>query len=427
MNKIAFSGILMMLLGRLVSAELPYLRAERASAVYKVGEIINFRVTGPVSGATYTVCDGVKTSAPAPLADKPVAVKAEKPGFILVTVNCGKKQDGKPAVTYAGAAVEPEKIVPGTPDPADFDEFWRKELTELRSKPMQTKETPVPAKCLPEGLAAYSVTITRGDVTATGFVTFPAGADRRSLPGLLTFLGASKVNAELAGTFCAANGLLVFNLNFHGLENYPVPLADFRKTPEFLAAKRKVAGYRHKFADDPHKYAMRKIFLRTVLAADYLMQKKEFNGKDLVSYGGSLGGCQALVCAALVPQVTACVSQATAMCDHYGAKAGHLPGWPELLRNVPKAEKSAACFDVVNFARRVKCPVYMAVGFIDTTCPPASTYAAYNAIKSPKKMMHTVTSGHGGKCLDPKDTGVFQCWRREILRELTGNGKIQGR
>jgi cephalosporin-C deacetylase-like acetyl esterase len=34
------------------------------------------------------------------------------------------------------------------------------------------------------------------------------------------------------------------------------------------------------------------------------------------------------------------------------------------------------------------------VGFIDTTCPPTSVYAAYNALRVPKKLHFDVLAGH---------------------------------
>ena len=45
------------------------------------------------------------------------------------------------------------------------------------------------------------------------------------------------------------------------------------------------------------------------------------------------------------------------------------------------AEKWAPYFDGANFASRIICPVRVAVGFSDTTCPPCAVYAAYNEIK----------------------------------------------
>jgi cephalosporin-C deacetylase len=34
------------------------------------------------------------------------------------------------------------------------------------------------------------------------------------------------------------------------------------------------------------------------------------------------------------------------------------------------------------------------VGFIDTTCPPTSVYAAYNALKTEKGIYNDIPSGH---------------------------------
>ena len=51
-------------------------------------------------------------------------------------------------------------------------------------------------------------------------------------------------------------------------------------------------------------------------------------------------------------------------------------------------------YDVVNFARRITCPVYFSLGYNDKTTSPTSTYAAYNAISAPKTLNATPTSGH---------------------------------
>ena len=49
----------------------------------------------------------------------------------------------------------------------------------------------------------------------------------------------------------------------------------------------------------------------------------------------------------------------------------------------------------------------MAVGFIDVTCPPSTTYAAYNVLGTKdKQMLHTITGGHGARW-DKSEIGVF--------------------
>jgi cephalosporin-C deacetylase-like acetyl esterase len=47
-----------------------------------------------------------------------------------------------------------------------------------------------------------------------------------------------------------------------------------------------------------------------------------------------------------------------------------------------------------HFAARAKAPGFFTVGFIDTTCPPTTVYAAYNALSTPKEIFPEVASGH---------------------------------
>jgi cephalosporin-C deacetylase-like acetyl esterase len=50
------------------------------------------------------------------------------------------------------------------------------------------------------------------------------------------------------------------------------------------------------------------------------------------------------------------------------------------------------------------------VGFIDTTCPPSSVYAAYNALRSPKTIYNDVLSKH------ENTPGAMAAMREAILR-----------
>ena len=392
------------LLSSFILLAAPQVRATRQSAVYKVGEDIVFNITEPAPGTLYRISDSEKPGKFQKLEGNSVTFKAKKPGFVLLEVKMPKQ---KPSLYYGGAAIEPEKIRPGTTRPDDFDAFWENELKLLRSQPLEVvKKTQVPADKVPAGVVAFDVHVKRGDVLVSGYVAMPANSKAKSIPARLTFNGASKVSANIGSAASAArtSKAIAMNINFHGLEN------SFNKADDIISANRKkVAFYQFLKANDKKEYAMRKIFLRTVVAADYLMSLPEYNGNLAVS-GGSLGGCQSIVCAALVPEVKYCVATASAMCDHMGDKAGHLPGWPKLLARdrTPKgAEAVAPYFDMVNFASRIKCPVIMAVGFIDITCSPASTYAAYNSLTTAnREMKHVVTAGHGS-AWDKKEGSVF--------------------
>jgi cephalosporin-C deacetylase len=121
--------------------------------------------------------------------------------------------------------------------------------------------------------------------------------------------------------------------------------------------------------------------------------------------GASQGGQLTLVTAGLDPRVTAVAATHPAFCDVSGELHGRAGGWPHPFQNDPATGKpsvhatpakiaTAAYFDTVNFARRVKVPGYYTWGYNDEVCPPTSVYAAYNVIKAPKTLGLTLELGH---------------------------------
>jgi cephalosporin-C deacetylase len=99
-----------------------------------------------------------------------------------------------------------------------------------------------------------------------------------------------------------------------------------------------------------------------------------------------------------------------AMCDHTGVAVGRPNGWPQFLAN-PPAEPAANVleavryYDAMNFATRAPCAGIVTVGFIDTTCPPTSVYAAYNALAGQKEI-----------CNDPPSSHAVSAKAREAMR-----------
>jgi len=51
-------------------------------------------------------------------------------------------------------------------------------------------------------------------------------------------------------------------------------------------------------------------------------------------------------------------------------------------------------YDTVNFAKRLRGPVLVALGFNDENCPATSVYSAYNSIRAPKEMVTALEAGH---------------------------------
>jgi cephalosporin-C deacetylase-like acetyl esterase len=151
--------------------------------------------------------------------------------------------------------------------------------------------------------------------------------------------------------------------------------------------------------DDREKSYFLRMLLGCYQAAEYLSSREDFNG-ILVVVGNSQGGMQALATAALHPKVTAVMINVPAGCDHTAPAIGRQPGWPRWWyavdgKDADQVRQTSRYFDLVNFAGRVKCPVLIGGGLIDTTCPPSSVYAAYNQVTGPKEIVPLVGAGHG--------------------------------
>jgi cephalosporin-C deacetylase len=163
----------------------------------------------------------------------------------------------------------------------------------------------------------------------------------------------------------------------------------------------------------------RGMFLRLVRALDFLCAQPEWDGKTVVVYGSSQGGYQAIVAAGLDARVTFLAAGVPAGCDHTGFKAERINGWPKFIATgeQPPANiiEAVRYYDAMNFATRAKAGAVVTVGFIDTTCPPSSVYAAYNNLPG-KKSIHT--DPDAGHTSTPKASEAMRKAVQEHLKAL---------
>jgi cephalosporin-C deacetylase-like acetyl esterase len=82
---------------------------------------------------------------------------------------------------------------------------------------------------------------------------------------------------------------------------------------------------------------------------------------------------------------------------------GRLRGWR------PDWTEALGYYDIVNHAKRVKCPVTISAGLGDYVCPPSGVAILYNNIKSPKSLEVTQGKKHGDFGYKaPKDNQSFK-------------------
>jgi cephalosporin-C deacetylase-like acetyl esterase len=376
--------------------------ADRPDAIYKQGETVTFKIKllldkQPVDDAQVSwmiTKDGVPptTNGKVKLAGGCATVtgKLDEPGFLLCRAGfVGPEKLSRTAL--GGAAIDPLKIKPSLPVPADFDKFWAAQKKKLAAVPVNPRLTPV--KSLVKDVDCFDLQADCIGAPVSGYFAKPAGAKPKSLPAILLVHGAGVNSSNLGGSAgWAQKGLLALDINAHGIPN--------GKPAQFYADLRngELKEYSRRSRESRETIYFLGMFLRLIRALDFLTAQPEWDGRTVVVQGSSQGGFQSLVAAGLDPRVTFFAAGVPAGCDHTGFKAGRVNGWPKFIATgetpPPNVVEAVRYFDAVNFITRSKAAGIVTVGFIDTTCPPSSVYAAYNAIPGKKRIHIDVAAGH---------------------------------
>ena len=150
---------------------------------------------------------------------------------------------------------------------------------------------------------------------------------------------------------------------------------------------------------DPQKMMYRSIFLDTVQLARVVMGLPEVDATRVGAMGGSQGGGLTLACAALEPRIKRAAPIYPFLCDYQRVWEMDLAkdAYNELREFFrafdPRHERQKAIFtrlgyiDCQYLAPRIKSKILMLTGLMDTVCPPSTQFAAYNKIRSPKRMI----------------------------------------
>jgi cephalosporin-C deacetylase len=291
-----------------------------------------------------------------------------------------------------GAVVEPEKFVPGTKRPKDFDEFWKAEKRMLKELPLEVKS--VPYDKTEKGYSCMDMEINcTGPKPARGYFAKPASARPNSLP-IVLYLHA----AGVSGSWCRSrpetainyakmgNGALGFDLNAHGMLNGQ-PDAYYEELE-----KGELKDYAKTGLESKTDVYFRGMYLRLIRTLEFLTSQPEWDGKRILVIGESQGGGQALAAAGLDSRVSAVVATVPAMCDWGGTLAGHKGGWPDPFETSYSQEKMLSAlpyFDDAHILKDSKATIVAEIGLIDATCPAAGIFAAINQAKG-TKIIYTV-------------------------------------
>jgi len=374
------------------------------TGIYKANETVGWTVAAAPGGRvaqgayTYTITENGQRPIRSGVVDlahgsTKIETSLGEPGMVRVeirppagTKDFGDEHTGGPGLIALAAAVDPTRIQPAARRPADFDEFWRSKLDGLAKVPMNavvsSKESGV------DGVSYATFRLDNvGGAHVYGQMAWPRRAGK--FPALVIFqwarppypLEKSWVTAR------AAEGWLAVNVEPHDVPS-DMPQAFYDALPQMLKEYQRIND-----TDREHNYFLQ-MYLGDYRAVEFIATRSEWDGRAIVATGISMGGQQSLVTAALNQRITAVVVNVPAGADASAALHGRDAGYPFWDTTNPRVVETAAYFDVVNFAPRIRVPSMLAMGFLDKVAPSIGIWTAFNQIAGPKEAVPMIDSPH---------------------------------
>ena len=328
------------------------------------------------------------------------------PGYDLLRPELSFSAFAENRVATLGAAVAPTLLKPSVAAPADFDSFWAAQLARLRRIPADPVLTPLPRS--QPGVKLFRVQLESVGSHVQGYLAVP---DRRGkFPALVLYqwAGVYPLQPEWA-TDRAAEGWLTLDVDSHDLP--PDQGTGVPKEYQTIGERSRDTSY---FLD---------MYLRDTRALEYIRSSPRWDGKTVVLTGTSMGGQQSLVTAGLNPgKVTAVLVNEPSGADSNGNLHGRRAGYPFWDSADPQVMRTALYFDTVNFAPRITAATLIAMGFIDTTAPPAGIWTELDEIPGPKEAVPMIESEHNN--LTPQKQDGWLHRSEEILATLVHGGRF---
>ncbi len=295
--------------------------------------------------------------------------------------------------------LEKLKVYKGTnPKPKDFDQFWDKSIAEMKA--IKPNIEIIPAGFKSKFADAYHLYFTGINGAKIHAKLLKPKKLAKQNPAVLKFHGYSMSSGDW------------FEILPYAAEGYIVASLDCRGQGGLSEDNGSVVGWTLRgqiirgVEDKPEKLYYRQVFLDTAQLANIVMNMDDVDENRVGATGGSQGGGLTLACAALEPRLKLAATvfpfltdyQRVWEIDQINGAYNELQEW--FRKRDPQHKRHEEFFnqlgyiDIQHLAARIKAEVFMSTGFMDTTCPPSTQFAAYNKIKSKKQVSFYPDYGH---------------------------------
>ena len=302
-----------------------------------------------------------------------VALGALEPGFYEVRLRDSVRWN---------IGVRPDDVVSSTDAPEDFDAFWEATLSEMDQIPLEASFTKMPE---------YS-----NDLRTCYQVRYPS-------------FGGAISGGILSVPVAPGKYPVCINYMGYGADPYYFDPSAHPERIDFLVSVRDQGifkGDQSRWIDrgitSRDSFYYRGAFCDVKRAIDFAATLDKADVTRMTAWGESQGGAFTFVAAALDSRIKAIAPAVPFLGDY--ADYARIVWWPvhEVFEEadsigLPREQllEMLRYFDVKNFAPRIGCPVYMAFGLQDPTCPPHTNFAIYNNLKtSDKRYLCVPTCGH---------------------------------
>ena len=301
-----------------------------------------------------------------------------------------------------------DKYVTKVRKPDDVDEFWDDVLAQTAKIPLDAEVNHDPLRSS-EAIDVFEVFYTSlDDVRIAGWYAVPKERDGL-LPGLLQVPGYN-MEPPIPKNW-AKNGYATFSV---------APRGKLRSNRQFNPGYPGLLTYG---MVDRNTYSYRGFYMDACRGVEFLLGRDEVNSNRIGVTGHSQGGGLTVSTAALRPEIKAAAAGAPYLCGYMDAieltDAYPYQEITDYLRAYPgsrdQVEETLAYFDGINLAHRINCPMIVSVGLQDSTCPPETGFAMFNAIASADKKIYAY-DGHGHDANGRQHGAVIDAFLAEHLK-----------
>jgi len=273
---------------------------------------------------------------------------------------------------FTNVVMNPEDIRSPLRKPEDFDGFWKTNLKQVSNLDMAPEirlieDTPG-AK-----IHVYEISLKSMDgLIIKGWLEVPK--KKGTYPALYRVPGYTE-NLQPLHMF---DDMIVFSLNVRDHGN-----SDNSGVREYEMWVRGL--------ESQQDYFYKNIYLDCFAGLNYLASREDVDLDRIAVWGGSQGGGLSLLTAAFDNRISLCIADIPFLSDwERYFEISHwyeLDKWMSLHPEVSWSEilDVFSYFDTKNMAHMIVCPVWMGIGLQDDVCPPATSFATYNLINSPKR------------------------------------------